>query len=92
MENGGILLIQPEHILSFKLIEIKCSINGKKELVRSLLKSQYFFNTKLRDIINKSDENFSVKFKLVYIMGMPQLIEFSPNQWIIIQHILGLVF
>jgi len=34
MREGGILLVQPEHILSFKLMGIESSISGKVEVCR----------------------------------------------------------
>lgn len=91
MENGGVLLVQPEHVLSFKLMGIESVINGDDLLGQSLLRSQHFFETKSRDIIDESDENFSVKFELIYTMGLQQPIELSPDRWILIQHVLGLV-
>jgi hypothetical protein len=68
--NRGILLVQPEHILSFKLMGIECLLSGQPDVGRSLLRTQHFFDTHSRDIVDESDENFSVKFELVYTMGM----------------------
>jgi Protein of unknown function (DUF3638)/Protein of unknown function (DUF3645) len=90
-ELGGILLVQPEHILSFKLMGIECSIKGSEDLARSFLSTQAFFDVESRDIIDESDENFSVKFELIYTMGMSQPIELSPDRWIITHHILHYV-
>jgi hypothetical protein len=69
MVNRGIMLVQPEHILSFKLMGIECLLSGKPDVGRSLLRAQNFFDTNSRDIVDESDENFSVKFELVYTMG-----------------------
>jgi hypothetical protein len=68
--NRGILLVQPEHILSLKLMGIECLLNGQPDVGKSLLRTQNFFDTHSRDIVDESDENFSVKFELVYTMGM----------------------
>ncbi|KAG0649292.1 hypothetical protein D0Z07_4347 [Hyphodiscus hymeniophilus] len=91
MESGGILLIQPEHILSFKLMGLECLITGKEVVGRSLLSTQDFFDTSSRDLVDESDENFSVKFELIYTMGIQRPIELSPDRWICIHHVLGLV-
>ncbi|RDW72793.1 hypothetical protein BP6252_06700 [Coleophoma cylindrospora] len=91
MRSGGILLVQPEHVLSFKLMAIESILNDDGLFSQSLLKSLHFFDTKSRDIIDESDENFSVKFELIYTMGLQQPVELSPDRWILIQHILGLV-
>jgi len=68
--NRGILLVQPEHILSFKFMGIECLLNGQPDVGTSLLRTQRSFDTHSRDIVDESDENFSVKFESVYIMGM----------------------
>jgi hypothetical protein len=91
MRSRGILLIQPEHILSFKLMGIECLISGKATIGKSLLQTQQFFDTSSRDIVDESDENFSVKFELVYTMGSQKHIELSPERWVIIQALLGLL-
>lgn len=91
MRNGGILLVQPEHILSFKLMGLECLITGKKAVGRSLLGTQEFFDTSSRDLVDESDENFSVKFELIYTMGTQRPIELSPERWICIQQVLSLV-
>jgi hypothetical protein len=86
--NRGVLLIQPEHILSFKLMAIEALLDGR-ESANSLLETQEFFDNVSRDIVDESDENFSVKFELIYTMGSQQSIEFAPERWIIIQAVLG---
>ncbi|KAF2664444.1 hypothetical protein BT63DRAFT_89804 [Microthyrium microscopicum] len=91
IKTGGILLLQPEHILSFKLMAVEHSINGNLDLAARLLKTQHLFDSRSRDVIDESDENFSVKFELVYTMGLQQPIELSPDRWIIIQRVLALV-
>ena len=91
MTNRGILLVQPEHILSLKLMGLECLVTGRESVGRSLLKTQQFFDTKSRDIVDESDENFSVKFELIYTMGMQRPTELSPERWTIIQTVLDLV-
>jgi hypothetical protein len=91
MSTGGILLVQPEHILSFKLMGLECLITGKDAVGRSLLNTQKYFDTSTRDIVDESDENFSVKFELIYTMGMQRPVELSPERWICIQQVLDLV-
>ena len=89
--NRGILLVQPEQILSFKLMCLECLATGDVWVGRSLLQTQYLFDTKSRDIVDESDENFSIKFELIYTIGMQRPIEFSPERWTIIQTVLALV-
>ncbi|KAH9434725.1 hypothetical protein MCOR02_003688 [Pyricularia oryzae] len=91
MRNGGILLVQPEHILSFKLMGLECLINGKEATGRYLLAGQRFFDQWSRDIVDESDENFSVKFELVYTMGTQQPIDYSPDRWKLMQNVIDVV-
>jgi hypothetical protein len=57
----------------------------------SLLRTQEFFDTSSRDIVDESDENFSMKFELVYTMGTQRPVELSPERWFIVQAIFELV-
>ncbi|KAI9824844.1 MAG: hypothetical protein M1819_000796 [Sarea resinae] len=91
MSNRGILLVQPEHILSFKLMGLECLVAGHESVGKSLLETQHFFDGNSRDIVDESDENFSVKFELIYTMGMQRPIELSPERWTIIQMVLDIV-
>ncbi|KAI9655268.1 MAG: hypothetical protein M1829_000681 [Trizodia sp. TS-e1964] len=88
MNKGGILLVQPEHILSFKLMGIECQATGRDEIGNTLLGTQHFLNLHSRDIVDESDENFSTKFELVYTMGTQRPIELSPERWTLLQRVL----
>jgi hypothetical protein len=88
--NRGVLLIQPEHILSFKLMAVEALLAGQ-HCAQELLDTQDFFDRVSRDIVDESDENFSVKFELIYTMGTQRPIEFAPERWRIIQSIVGLI-
>ncbi|KAE9567462.1 hypothetical protein CGMCC3_g16424 [Colletotrichum fructicola] len=90
-DSRGVLLVQPEHILSFQLMGIETAINGNMPVSRSLLKAKDFLDGASRDIVDESDENFSVKFELVYTVGTQRPIEHSPDRWICIHHVLDIV-
>ncbi|KAI0506704.1 hypothetical protein F5B22DRAFT_639075 [Xylaria bambusicola] len=92
--NGGVLLVQPEHILSFQLMGVECYCDKQvnRHLIgESFIRLQEFFDKNSRDIVDESDENFSPKFELVYTMGSQQSIELSPARWICMQQVLSLV-
>jgi len=89
--NGGVLLVHPEHVLSFKLMGLECMNTGKEATGSSLLGTQSFFDSSSRDIVDESDENFSVKFELIYTMGTQRPIELSPERWTCIQQVLEVV-
>ncbi|KAB8229417.1 uncharacterized protein BDW43DRAFT_314998 [Aspergillus alliaceus] len=91
MVKGGVLLLQPEHLLSLRLMCIESFIAGKKDIGNALLKVLRLLKQYSCDIVDESDENFSVKFELVYTMGAQRPLELSPQRWIVIQQLLGLV-
>ena len=91
MESGGLLLVQPEHLLSFELMGLERMLAGEAELGKSLVGTQRWLEARSRDVLDESDEILSVKFELVYTMGTQKAIDFSPDRWLIVQHVLGLV-
>ena len=91
MRTRGILLVQPEHLLSFELMGPERLLSGELELGDVLIDTQCWLEDKCRDILDESDEILSVRFELIYTMGTQRAIEFSPDRWTIIEHVLGLV-
>ncbi|KAM3066455.1 hypothetical protein ACMFMG_012041 [Clarireedia jacksonii] len=89
--NRGILLVQPEHILSFKLMGLECLINDQVSVGKSLLNNQHFLDINSQGVIDESGENFNVNFELIYTMGMQRPIELSPDRWAIIQAVLNFI-
>ncbi|KAK8131570.1 hypothetical protein PG984_008008 [Apiospora sp. TS-2023a] len=102
-KEGGILLVQPEELLSFKLMGLEKVGTLESPVVdtetdsnmmtigHQLLDMQKHLETHSRDIIDESDENFSVKFELVYTIGTQTPTEMSPDRWLVVQHVLTLV-
>jgi hypothetical protein len=91
MQEGGVLLVQPEHLLSFQLMELECQLDNKSSVAEKMMEVRKFFDTSSRDVVDESDENFSVKFELIYTIGQQRPIDHSPDRWRVIQEILGLV-
>lgn len=90
--NGGVILCQPEHLLSFKLMAIEYqSLEDRGDAGNFLLDLYHDFNQHSRDIVDESDENFSPKFELIYTMGVQRPIELSPDRWTILQRVLDIV-
>ncbi|KAF8450068.1 hypothetical protein BDZ91DRAFT_802874 [Kalaharituber pfeilii] len=69
LDNGGILLSQPEHLLSFKLMGVeKLSAGGP--IADSLLRSQHWLENHSRDILDESDEVLHVRYQLIYTIEL----------------------
>lgn len=88
IQNRGVIIVLPEHLLSFKLMGIEGRIAGDKEAASHLLDMQKFFDNVSRDVPDESDMNFSPKFELIYTMGSQRTIELAPDRWQIIQSFL----
>ncbi|KAI1071472.1 hypothetical protein LB507_005472 [Fusarium sp. FIESC RH6] len=89
--DGGILLVQPEHLLSFQLMELELELESWTELAEHMKTTRLFVEDHARDIVDESDENFNVRFELIYTLGQQRSVEHSPDRWTIVQEVLGLV-
>lgn len=93
--KGGVLLVQPEQPLSLKLMGVENSwvwesaAEEKSPLGEEIVQLYQDFESVSRDIVDESDENFSVKFELIYTMGTQEPVEMSPDRWMLIQQILS---
>lgn len=90
-EEGGVLLVQPEQLLSFQLMALEQQTVLDSQIGPELLTLQTWLDDNSRDIIDESDENFSTKFELVYTMGQQRPIEHSPARWALTQQVLSLI-
>jgi len=93
-QEGGVLLVQPEHLLSFKLMGIEKIWHEAQQnptMGDDILQLYQEFEAVSRDIVDESDENFSVKFELIYTMGSQQPVEMSPERWILIEAVMELL-
>lgn len=93
-KDGGVLLVQPEHLLSFKLMGLEktwAKNSEESSLGGCILETYRWFENVSRDIVDESDENFSVKFELIYTMGSQRSIDMSPSRWLLIQELMGTV-
>ena len=94
MQQKGILIVQPEHILSFKLMGIDqtlCSTSTDRNVARTLVESQRWLEEHSRDILDESDEILHVRYQLVYTAGQQRPLEGHPDRWTTVQQVLSLV-
>jgi hypothetical protein len=91
MNHCGIMLVQPEHVLSLRLMALERLITGDPAVGNILIDIESFCRLHCRDFVDESDEVFSVKFELTYTMGIQNSIEQSPIRWTTIQEILASV-
>ena len=86
VKEGGVLVVQPEHLLSQKLMCIDTLITSqgdRKKLptARDLDKLQSWLAEVSRDVLDESDEILHVRYQLVYTSGGQMPVEDHPNRW-----------
>ncbi|KAJ7483148.1 hypothetical protein FB451DRAFT_100343 [Mycena latifolia] len=89
---GGILLCQPEHILSFQLAGLHnlCQTQSSEE-TPMLMNAQKWLDSSTRDILDESDEILSVRYQLIYTVGTAMPLEGQPWRWSMIQQVFTLL-
>ncbi|KAF3484464.1 uncharacterized protein GIQ15_03788 [Arthroderma uncinatum] len=86
--SGGVLLVQPEHILSFELMGFDRLLSRDWGVGNAIIGTQRWLDEYSRDVLDESDEILSVRFELIYTMGTQRAVEFSPDRWLIAEAVL----
>jgi hypothetical protein len=99
--QGGILLAQPEHILSLKLMTIDTCIerpamtswSGSSgfSMADELGDLRHWLDQTARDVLDESDELLHVQYQLVYTSGQRAPLEDSPDRWTTMMAVLALL-
>ena len=91
--EGGVLVVQPEHMLSQKLMHIDYTLtshgNDKKRsaVARELGVLQDWVAKSSRDVLDESDELLHVRYQLVYTAGEQKPVDDHPNRWTTTQQV-----
>ena len=90
--EGGILVVQPEHLLSQKLMHIDYILTShgnrkKSSVARELGALQDWVAKSSRDVLDESDELLHVRYQLVYTAGQQKPVDDHPNRWSTIQQV-----
>ncbi|KAG6905428.1 hypothetical protein DXG01_002784, partial [Tephrocybe rancida] len=88
VRERGILLIQPEHILSFRLMGVDLAAGRHTEAAKVLIRSHRWLSSISRDILDESDEILRVTYQLVYTSGLQEPMDSHPDRWDIIQELI----
>jgi hypothetical protein len=96
VDEGGVLVVQPEHLLSQKLMSIDTLIasqddNEKLPTAERLEDLQRWLDKVSRDVLDESDEILHVRYQLVYTEGEQMPVEDHPNRWSTTQQVFGLL-
>ena len=87
--EGGVLVVQPEHILSQKLMHVDYLLkDGEERSVTEILgELQDWLAKSSRDVLDESDELLHVRYQLVYTAGRQMPVDDHPNRWTTIQQV-----
>ena len=86
--EGGVLVVQPEHILSLKLMNVNNLLFSRKNGAE-LGALQDLVARISRDLLDESDEILHVHYQLIYTAGEKIPVHDYPNRWTTIQQVLG---
>ena len=85
--KGGVLVVQPDHILSLKLIHIDVLLRDDVMGDIRVGDMQEWVANVSRDVLDESDEVLHPRYQLVYSVGEQIPVDDYPNRWITIQHV-----
>ena len=93
MRERGILVVQPDHVLSLKLVTVEKELSRAEDgqVAHLLLGLQRWLHSRSRDILDESDEILDVRSQLVFTVGHQQHAEGSPERWTTTEQVLSLV-
>ncbi|KAI0275452.1 hypothetical protein BC834DRAFT_852936 [Gloeopeniophorella convolvens] len=88
VREGGVLVTQPEYILSQKLMCIDTLLTPDRDAIaRELNELQDWLAQVTRDVLDESDEILHTRYQLVYTIGEQKPVEDHPNRWTMIQQV-----
>ncbi|KAF8439804.1 hypothetical protein L210DRAFT_3540380 [Boletus edulis BED1] len=91
VRKRGVMVVQPDHVLSLKLVTVEKQLFSDKAVAPPLLKLQSWLHSHARDILDESDEILHVRYQLVYTIGSQQPMEGFPERWTTTQQVLAAV-
>jgi hypothetical protein len=95
VDEGGVLVVQPEHLLSQKLMCIDTLVMPQAEpddlLTGQLEELQKWLAKVSRDVLDDSDEILHVRYQLIYTAGEQMPVDDHPNRWSTTQQVFTLL-
>ena len=93
VQERGILVVQPEHVLSLKLVSMEKNLSQAEDdqVGHLLLELQGWLHSRSRDILDESDEILDVRSQLIFTIGDQQHVEGYPERWTTTEQVLALV-
>ncbi|KAL0573625.1 hypothetical protein V5O48_008337 [Marasmius crinis-equi] len=90
IRSRAVIVAQPEHLLSFKLMAVD-QLVGQSSIAPRLIRTQQLLDNVSRDVLDESDEILHTRYQLIYTVGHQQTLEHGSERWTTILQILSLV-
>ncbi|KAL4806252.1 hypothetical protein BDV18DRAFT_160319 [Aspergillus unguis] len=91
LQNSGIILGVPEHVLSFKLSGLQRLADSKLPEATTMIETQKWMDDSCRDVLDECDFTLAVKTQLIYPGGAQLSVDGHPERWQVAMTVLGLV-
>jgi len=91
MNVSGVIVAQPEHILSFRLSGIQRFSDSVIEEAKMMVKAQSWLDRVSRDVLDESDAILATRTQLIYPSGTQSVVDGHPHRWHTVQALLRLV-
>ena len=89
--RSGIMLVLPEHLLSFKLSGLQRLSEKRIPEAKQMLSVQHWLEKISRDVLDESDFTLAVKTQLIYPSGEQITVDGHPKRWEVAEALLQLV-
>ena len=91
LQEGGIILTLPEHMLSFQLSGLQELSNNHIQQADTMMRFQEWLMKNCQDILDECDHMLAVKTQLIYPSGAQTMVDGHPGRWKMVQDVLKLV-
>ncbi|KAK7426297.1 hypothetical protein QQZ08_007198 [Neonectria magnoliae] len=91
MKSAGVMICQPEHIMSFMLSGRQRLLDNQLPQAESMIKVQDWLTRVSRDILDESDYTLAVRTQLIYPSGSQMSVDGHPHRWLVAEAVLRLV-
>ena len=89
--TSGIMLVLPEHLLSFKLSGLQRLSEKRMLEAKQMISVQDWLERFSRDVLDESDFTLAVRTQLIYPSGEQITVDGHPGRWVVAEALLQLV-
>ena len=91
IQDSGVMLTLPEHLLSFKLSGLQRLSEKRSAEAKPMISTQAWLQKVSRDVLDESDFTLAVRTQLIYPSGEQVAVDGHPQRWEVAEALLQLV-